>query len=992
VTKSAFSKESSQHAKIKSWWANKKPGSIWSAIYSDSGGTTNSQMYGSFMVMCAPLEQLPNDTKEYAFAAKLTITSAIDKETTKIPSYITKYKSNITAAKKAGTTANEYGRGRTDGSFIFATDEAATVAKGKSSEALWGVETLNEEGKTTTGVHPSLANAAESGSTKTIQKALDDKTSAIVTKDLSTYLTNDAQTAKINDTITLNLGVQSYMNKDDTDGTDQYNITLKKYLKTYMKSGTKAKVKVTWTVYKKAPTYTASGTDDYGRTTYTAVDKWTAVTKAGTSVHKSNKPPYYKATEITSSVVGSATGGDTTEVIAALEADKEESSNSESVGVITDESGYDMSSPTSSSTSASQKTAEEVLGSAQTGDATASEAVTTESKDLLYSMFDSVKKKQYVFDQYIDINNLATGITLRNNETIANLDKDGWLGQKGIYYQAEVTLTFTGNGKDGMDGTQTISALSNIAGVTYSWGAEGSLEDGVPPIAQIESLSTTRAYSELKEGSIYNETFEAMAGVPSTRSLYFSTGGSEFIVSLQAEYEASKTATRTYRSLFNSTDCEYKEGDALKGLSTGQTATETFQADSNDNTVQKSVTAESNNMVEPQGDSSHNTTVNSHSSSTTIKATWTGSIANNTSEPAHTVQFDAGKPGSPCAGNGYDVGKVTVLAGGNSTTNWDVSEYNQKLQQAIDWAKQMEKISDNDLGSTWRIADSDGVQRIYHVGTAQIKITLSGGAKTHNIECGSSQSLGSINGTWTSSTAGSKSLQSNQASVLGSGFSYTLGRVGSGGGYVEGGPECSGHGSSCSGHEKPGAGEDDPPTMEFCTPHNCGYFNPAVDSTWGASNGYTFTIEVTFKDGYTTAKNLENVENVTIAKKTCGTNLPAHALCGACCMHVLPIFRTRYFHSFLMGNTKSKQKSREPPEDDSLSSCHYAVVKILKPVNTLIAFAVSLSASLKSLSSSNSRCKSSLSEAAFMDLKTARSSLPKQLKSFLSPGTKRLIL
>ena len=93
------------------------------------------------------------------------------------------------------------------------------------------------------------------------------------------------------------------------------------------------------------------------------------------------------------------------------------------------------------------------------------------------------------------------------------------------------------------------------------------------------------AYSEFKEGSVYNETFEAMAGVPSTRTMYFATGGEEFMVNLQAVYDdyvAKKGSTvgeqgenvdpdaykavRKYTVHFNGIDCEYKQGDTMKAL------------------------------------------------------------------------------------------------------------------------------------------------------------------------------------------------------------------------------------------------------------------------------------------------------------------------------------------------------------------------------------------------------------------------------------------
>jgi len=69
--------------------------------------------------------------------------------------------------------------------------------------------------------------------------------------------------------------------------------------------------------------------------------------------------------------------------------------------------------------------------------------------------------------------------------------------------------------------------------------------------------STPKYFSEIKQGSPQtagtgsNEQFEAMAGTPTTHSLYFASGGSEFIVDVEVEYVPKVTQTRTYTSRFN---------------------------------------------------------------------------------------------------------------------------------------------------------------------------------------------------------------------------------------------------------------------------------------------------------------------------------------------------------------------------------------------------------------------------------------------------------
>ena len=242
-------------------------------------------------------------------------------------------------------------------------------------------------------------------------------------------------------------------------------------------------------------------------------------------------------------------------------------------------------------------------------------------------------------------------------------------------------------------------ATTNNVIAQYIYHKDSSTTLEVNQSAVYESIP--EAYAELKEGSIYNETFEAMAGVPSTRSLYFATGGSEFIVNMQAIYDdyylkdvanATKDTYRSkrrYKTRFNGVDCEYKKGDTLKTLGAGETKTETFVADVNDKKQEKSVTAEKNNAVNPTGASSYNTTVKAHTSATKFEATWTGTIANNTPEPEDEGKYTAGKPGNPCPGSGFTPG--TQRTKKDAKTKWDVSSYNDAVKNAFQWAKDMEK-------------------------------------------------------------------------------------------------------------------------------------------------------------------------------------------------------------------------------------------------------------------------------------------------------------
>ena len=71
-------------------------------------------------------------------------------------------------------------------------------------------------------------------------------------------------------------------------------------------------------------------------------------------------------------------------------------------------------------------------------------------------------------------------------------------------------------------------------------------------------------YCELKQGAILDEEFEAMAGTPTTRNLYFATGGNQWVV--QATYSlTSFTAQRKYTFETKDSLCKYDYGVSAGG-------------------------------------------------------------------------------------------------------------------------------------------------------------------------------------------------------------------------------------------------------------------------------------------------------------------------------------------------------------------------------------------------------------------------------------------
>ena len=418
--------------------------------------------------------------------------------------------------------------------------------------------------------------------------------------------------------------------------------------------------------------------------------------------------------------------------------------------------------------------------------------------------------------------------------------------------------------------------------------------DQDPAYEYVDYTSEPQAYAELKEGTVNIngtnsiENYEAMAGVPSTEKLYFTSGGSEFIAEIHMQKIEDEGSERQYISYFNtnSSGCEFKPGDTLKGGSGKYSLSETFVADSDGNKQNKSVTAEKSNIATPSGNSSGNITINGHNSSSTIWAEWTGTIGNSTSEPSDIGKFDPGKPGSPCQGIGYNVGTQRQKA--DPKTNWSVSSYNAALNQAI----QME--STNSSFTVQRIADSDGQIRQWVIGNAVIQVTMSGGSNGHSHTQGPGFSK---NGSYSSSSASGATVKNDDRSVLGSGWGWSDGKLATGG--TSG---CCAHGGKP--HKewdvvpKPAVsptydeegnmtspGSPEVVGVKHAYNHSC-WFNPGTDLTQGASSTINYTIKVTFKNSKTqSGGNYDGDKLLGESSHTSNGVLGAHALCGPCCQH-----------------------------------------------------------------------------------------------------------
>lgn len=467
------------------------------------------------------------------------------------------------------------------------------------------------------------------------------------------------------------------------------------------------------------------------------------------------------------------------------------------------------------------------------------------------------------------------------------LDISDWAPHS-IGYYAKVTITYEVNGA-----VRTETETSNEVLVAYQSTSPPTTTPTISPTPPSGVYySEPKNYAELKEGSIYNETFEAMAGVPSTRSLYFSTGGSEFIVNLRAEYSKDQTATRTYCSHFNGNECEYKQNDQLKALEAGQTSSDPFAADRNGSTYSTAlqVVDEDNKTVAPVGASNMNVTVNAHNSNTVFQASWRGTITNQANMSATGYQAPSQ---SACKPNPGSAGAVT-----GTRTNWNTSEYDTAISNVIQWAGAMEGT--NSTYTVMKIADSDGQKRMYCAGNAVIKVTLNY-SQASSISPGRNNAPGSFSYTAASYSGGTYSLGNsssaqNIGSNLGDGYRTYTGSVGV---YAESTIEA---GDEDYDVEPDADGNNGVPhvhtsvTWSYCSGQYCSscgshdvgaMIDDKAQCTKTPDIG--FTIEVTFKNGTLKAANHDgNAGEVTTSTVNGLVELPSHALCGPCCKHNLP--------------------------------------------------------------------------------------------------------
>lgn len=129
-------------------------------------------------------------------------------------------------------------------------------------------------------------------------------------------------------------------------------------------------------------------------------------------------------------------------------------------------------------------------------------------------------------------------------------------GQLSYLYRFRIYVNFV-ESEGYVTAGKTISVSSNMVEDTASF-----FRNADPPKPEYVTYSSEPvAYSEIKQGTIGNEKYEAMSGTPTTEDLYYAVGGSEFIVDFEAEYNKEQTAERTYKVHYDGVECEFKQDD-----------------------------------------------------------------------------------------------------------------------------------------------------------------------------------------------------------------------------------------------------------------------------------------------------------------------------------------------------------------------------------------------------------------------------------------------
>lgn len=291
--------------------------------------------------------------------------------------------------------------------------------------------------------------------------------------------------------------------------------------------------------------------------------------------------------------------------------------------------------------------------------------LTSQQLSMIKPLVDVAKKNGKNIEVTYEIKRTYLGVTVDTQMSqTKKYTPDGFLAliQNGIETFIDIeTADIDINGIDKVELTYDVTMTVKVEGKTIQSKGSDDASFIITLMSPKDSIyiSTPTAYAEIKEGSPYNETFEAMAGVPSTEKLYFAAGGSEFIVDIKTSYVQDAKAERTYRSYYSGTDCEFKAGD----------------------------TAGTFTLPTPSGATSYNIVVDAHKGGV-VYATWTYTVKNN-GVASELTGYNAGSAGSPCVGSGYNAGNPGDITWTNA---WDADVYNDAVKNAKAWQEAVNKF------------------------------------------------------------------------------------------------------------------------------------------------------------------------------------------------------------------------------------------------------------------------------------------------------------
>ena len=251
-------------------------------------------------------------------------------------------------------------------------------------------------------------------------------------------------------------------------------------------------------------------------------------------------------------------------------------------------------------------------------------------------------------------------------------------------------------------------------------------------IDPIYYYSEPEDYAELKNygpGSNMNgtlvEEYEVMAGVPSTKQLYYAAGGSEFIVDLAMIYVPEETAIRSYTSHFKGVKCEFYLSDTFPALNATNSNNHKDVNSQPDSRSGPSTVGKYDYIgFIPEGASSYTVNIPEHSGDVTITATWTGTIANRTPFPGWDPQYkaDTYAISGSCPSMTITGSEATLQELKDPQTSWDPSNYNRALQQVKAWVDKYEATNDDytakSVSSTDGYLHPDEATRIWKIGNA----------------------------------------------------------------------------------------------------------------------------------------------------------------------------------------------------------------------------------------------------------------------------------